>query len=417
MAIQMNEWGMMREPDSATRIPLQGLFGWEESGRAVGAGLSSVLVGLAELAKARERVSATGELAAFSERLHAIGDEVRDELEDCEVQDWEYAWREASSPRLAEAVAELPPASRQAGRELAEAFNAKASLMALRDHEVGKINRSRELWQRQVDSAVEAGDEELAKECLQSGAGVFVPEAEMEGTLRLAGSRARAARWRRELSQAPLQALGDFAAAGADSLPEDAEVAGRLEEEMRRAGSDQRVALSAKLSGQVRAGQAFDKAELEAARRAKLLTESQYGNACAEAARPAGAGEWCAWQRRIDECAEDAAAVAGLQLDIATAAMPGDDRKRLLGRLEMACRVPRADREALSRRLWEMYRRGGFGCPGDALALQRLADVQRDGLPVLAEQGAEASALWVEALGSESGRWVRFSSINNETVV
>lgn len=409
MAIRMKEWGMMRVPGNAAHVPVQGLMGWGDAARNVGAGISSVLLGSVELAREKERVEEAGELAAFSERLRAIGEETREELAQRDVQDWNYAWREASGPRLAEAVEELPLASRQAGRELAEAYNARASLQALRDRELDKISRSREQWRQRVDAAVEAGDEEQARHWLQQGAGVFVPEGKLGQEEQAVSDKARAAQWRKSLSLSPVQALGDFAAAGKEALPMDAGEVRRLEEEVRKVHRSQKQQLSVALADCVQQELPFDEAELQQAHRAHLLSDAQFSQAQAVPASME-VSDLCRWQQRIDECSDDAGEQADLRLDIATAPLPVLERRRLLGRLDMACRVDRGDRATLSRQLWQLYQQGHFGCPGDALALQRLADLQRDGLPVLAGQGTEASAHWVDALRQGTGRWVCFSS-------
>lgn len=407
---------MQRAPGDAAHLPVQGLMGWGDAARAVGSGISSVLLGSVELAQERERVAVAGELAAFSERLRAISDETRAELAGREVQDWDYAWQEASGPRLAEAVEELPPASRQAGRELAEAYNVRASLQALRDREVEKIGHSRDQWRQRVESAVEDGDEEQAKRWLHSGAGVFVPMGKLGQEERDVADRARAARWRKSLSLSPVQALGDFAVADKASLPEDARVMQQLEGEAHKVHRFQKQQLAGALAEQVQQESLFDKEALESASRAHLLSDAQYEQARA-VPKPLAVADLCRWQRRIDECAADDAQQADLKLDIATAALPFRERKSLLQRMDMAAGVERSDRETLSRQLWWLYQRGNFGCPGDAMALQRLADAQRDALPVLAEQGAEASAQWVEALRQNTGRWVCFSSHQDETKV
>lgn len=409
MAIRMKEWGMMRVPGAAAHVPLQGLMGWDDAARNVGAGISSVLLGSVELAREKERVEEAGELAAFSERLRAIGEETREELAQRDVQDWNYAWQEASGPRLAEAVEELPLASRQAGRELAEAYNARASLQALRDRELEKISRSREQWQQRVEAAVDAGDEEQARHWLQQGAGVFVPEGKLGQEEQGVADKARAAQWRQSLSRSPLQALGDFDEAGTDSLPADAGVARRLQEEVRKVRRSQKQQLAVALADCVQQECPFDEAELQQAHRARVLSDAQFRQAQAAPA-PLAVADLCRWQQRIDECSDDAGEQADLKLDIATAPLPVEERRRLLSRVEMAAGVGRGDRQTLSRQLWQLYQQGNLGCPGDALALQRLADLQRNGLPVLAGQGTEAAAHWVDAVRRNTGRWVCFSS-------
>jgi hypothetical protein len=114
--------------------------------------------------------------------------------------------------------------------------------------------------------------------------------------------------------------------------------------------------------------------------------------------------------QRVDECPADSSARTNLVLDIATAALPMEERRQLLERLEMAATVEPSDRLALSRCLRQLYDSGALGCPGDAVALQRLADLQLAGLPILAREGSEAAARWAEQQRSNAGQWVCFEN-------
>ncbi len=85
MAIHMKEWGMLRAPSPAVHIPVQGVTGWGEVAESVGRGISTLLLGSTALAKEKEQVETTGDLAEFSRRLHAIGDETRAQLAERDV--------------------------------------------------------------------------------------------------------------------------------------------------------------------------------------------------------------------------------------------------------------------------------------------------------------------------------------------
>lgn len=411
MAIRMKEWGMLSAPSPAVRVPVQGVLGWSEVAGDIGSGISSVISGGAALAQQKDEVNAAGDLAEFSGRLHAISEETREELAERDVKDWEYSWQELSAPRFAEAVAELPPAAREAGRELAEAFSRKAAVQALRDHELNRLDKSRTSWQRRVESAVRRGDAAQAESWLQSAAGVFVPQGELEQARRRVRSRACVSGWRRALAENPLRALGDIRQAPEDALPRDAEDKRYFEAEVRRYRRDETARLAETLARYVTEQEPFDDELMQQAGRAGLLDERQLATADAPQ-RVLSPAERCDWMRRVDEVADSSEARTRMKLNIATAPFHFDERRELLERLQTSSKLSSDDRLTLSRSLWQMYERGEFGCPGDAAALQRLADLQKAGLPVLVEEGSEAAARWLEHVRGGGERWVCFSQNN-----
>lgn len=408
MAIHMNEWGVQRAPSGVVQVPLQGLMGWESAAREIGEGVSDVLLGSAKMAEEREKVTRTGELAAFSERLRTIADETRAELSDQQVGDWDYAWRAAYAPRLAEAVAELPPSARQAGRRLAELHSAQASVEALRDRELSRIGKARQQWQRRVDEAVEAGDEERATRWLRSGQDVFVPTGKMEEQQQAVSSRAAFSRWKAGLESSPLQTLAGLREAAEEGLPSRKEERTLLRREEERAQKRARRAFLERLTSGLEDDDWPDDDEWTLACRAGVISEEQKKSALAEP-QALSLRERCDWQRRIDESADDEESLTALQLDVLTSALPRRERRTLMARAKLAAGVTMADRRAMSNQLWNLFSEGCFGCPGDRMALQRLSDLQGAGLPVLAEQGSEASARWVEGLRRSADCWVCFT--------
>lgn len=408
MAIQMKEWGMLSTPAASVSIPTQGLMGWGDVAADLGAGLGSVLIGTSELLNERNRVTAGGELAAFSADLRKIGDETAAELSRREVKDWDYAWEQLSAPRFAEAVAGLSPQSRAAGAELASAYSMRASVMARRDREVAGIARARNNWQQRVDAAVSAGDEESADRWLQSGAQTFVPPAQLESQRNHVRNRARAARWRNAFRQDEMNALTMIQHADADSLPDSENEMRQVEEECTLAKSRAGNHFAQYLTASLLSGRTPDAAECAKARDAGIITPAQYDSAQQEICA-LSTEEVCEWMRRIDECPAEEAPRRDLVLSIGTAAVPVAQRADLLRRVERAAGVPAADRRALSGQLFCLYRRGVFGCPGDAHAVRRLCSLQQQGLCVLADEGSEASARWLKSLGSAAGTWVCYS--------
>ena len=412
MAIHMKEWGMLRAPSPAVHIPVQGVTGWGEVAESVGRGVSTLLLGGAALAKEKEQVRATGDLAEFSRRLHAIGDETRAQLAERDVQDWDYAWQEVSAPRFAEAVAELPPATREAGSEFAEYYSRRAALEALRDRELQQLGKARNHWQQRVDAAVQAGDAEQAEHWLQSAAGVFVPQSELESECTRVRSRACSANWRTALAERPLQALADWAVASPESLPQDSAEKQQLQAEIELARKAARAQLGQEMAQLSANQQPYDVDVLEQSERAGLISRAQLINAQSKP-QPLETRELCCWQRRVDEVADDEAARMDLQLDILTAPMPLLERSALVARLNAGAGVPQGDRQAFSYTLWDYYSTGHLGSPGDDAALQRLAQLQQVGSAILADEGREAAFRWLESEQGSKERWVCFTSFNN----
>ena len=72
MAIRMKEWGMQQAPQSPVRIPVENLHGWVDATQRLGRGIVSSILGTQQLLQDEEKVTAEGELAAFSEQRYSI---------------------------------------------------------------------------------------------------------------------------------------------------------------------------------------------------------------------------------------------------------------------------------------------------------------------------------------------------------
>lgn len=406
MSIRMKEWGMQQAPAAPPRIPVENLHGWVESTEKLGRGVVSTVLGTQQILQAEAQINAGGELAAFSEQLHRIGDETVAELADRPVQDWDYSWAQISSPRFAEAVAALPPQARAAGAELAEAFSAQASLKALRDRKVNGIRQAQQHWQQRVDAAVQSGDAHRAEQWLESGAGVFVPHGELKQRKQEADSKACAARWMGALQADPVQALADFYSASTSTLPALESDRTLLAEQMQRQQAQERRALAQAFI----AGNRPAEPEIQRCLAAGVLYPQEAEQATATP-RELSTAEHIDWLRRVDECAADEAAQTELLMAVGVAPMPPATRSKLVERMQLTARVAPEDRRAFSRRLLYLYAEGGFGCPQDTEAQQRLRNLQLSGMPVLAEQGVDAAAEWLQALHTHGNAWVCFSDL------
>lgn len=398
----------MSQPSRGVRLPIDGLTGWGEAARRVGEGVSAVLTGTARVLQERAQVSAAGELASFSARLKAIDEETREELAGQEVQDWNYAWQTASAPKLAEAINELSPDSREAAHELAQAYNAKASLAAQRDYELGRIDRAREQWRSQLNHAVETGDARQAQEWLRAGQGIFVPETRMPQENETVESRVSLSRWKKGLQETPLLTLSELSAAQEYELPRQKTDAQRLTHARSEASRFARREVLSELISCMDSGVTPDPDYLKMAVAAGVLTQEQSQAALQEKPAELTRARRRIWLRRIDECPDDEESAEKLRLDIAAADMPVKERQELLSRVEQSRNLPAERRISLSRELWSLYQNGALGCPGDDIAQQEFARLQQDALARLNRQQLEETAEWLSSLKSLSNRWVCF---------
>lgn len=390
-------------------MPTDGLTGWSEGARRVGEGFSAILAGTARVMHDRAQVAAAGELADFSERLKTIEQETRDELANQDVQDWNYAWHTTSAPKVAEAINELSPSSRRAGQQLAAAYTARAAVEAQRDYELGKIDKARTQWKTQLDNAVQAGDARQAHEWLQVGQGIFVPEENLPAESEAIESQARLSHWKKELQDAPLRTLSALAGAQESELPQqktDAQMLAHAQSLARRTARRQALG---NLVSCMESGVTPEREYVEMAVKAGALTEKQAESAMKETSSALTPVMKCDWTRRVDECADGDEAAENLMLDIATADMPVHDKRYLLNRIETSRKLPAADRQLLSRKLWDMYHDGIFGCPGDELAQSHFAEIQQSCLARLQNDGKDGMAHWLSSLRHSTDKWVCFS--------
>ncbi len=409
MSIRMKDWGMLQAPSAGVRIPVQGISGWGEAAQAAGSGISAAIAGGMALADKVQQVNTVGELAEFSGHLRRIGAEVQEELGAQDVQDWEYSWQQLCAPRFYAAVEELSPAAREQGRILAAEYSRRMSVQAWKERQLDKVKRARERWQQRVEEAVEAGDASAAERWLQSGAGVFVPLEQVSAQGNILRSRACAAGWRAALAGNPRQAMADYAGARSEALPQEREDARELQQHVEQLRQQERAVFARQLASYVKDGIPYGHRELEQAVQAGLLNRSQMLTALAQEK------EWqpeerCNWFFRVDEVGETSGEQDDLRMQIVTAALPDAARRELLARLELAIRVAPGDRRALSRSLQRAYGTGSLGCPGDTEALERLAELQQSGLELLAQQGAEPAAQWLQQVSNSGNNWICFNN-------
>ncbi len=407
---------MLAAPGQPVHIRTQGLHGWERSARSLGKGIADVLEGGGRLWELSERVTRTGELAAFTEELRGISAEVGEELKEQEIRDWDYSWKAAITPRIHEAVAALSPESRDRALEMARLYSAQSSIEARRAREVQRIATARERWEQQLEASISSGQEEQAARWVEAARGVFVPEDALDGRVEEARSRACRSRLEARLEASPLEALAEMAEhAREGKLPVRTEEGRLLEQSCRRARHRLRRELSVSFSDRLREGEEIEPAALGLAARAGIIPAAPERAEEGEPAAPSLARR-SEWRRWLDAREEGEESELDARLAIASASLPLAERRALLAHLERTQKVPAADRRALSNRLFVLYNSGAFGCPGDAEAERALLRLQEEGAALLGSQGAEAAARWLDSRRAAADNWVCFEAGQQQSV-
>ena len=394
---------MLAYPQNRIHLPLQGIAEMDMPARRLGQTVEQAAAVGARMAEELQEVSAAGELAAFAGRLSEMERETREELSTLPVRDWDYAWAQASEPRIREALSELPEQVRPVARELAERYVAQASISARREYELEKIRAARQQWQRRVDESVAAGNGEAAEQWLRAGSRVFVPETELEEQAVSVRSRSALRYWRNALEQDAEKALHRLQLEDA-SLPEaekDRKVLAEMQVQARR-----RVqrSLAEEISREVEACRPIPAHLYERAANVGLISQEQVAAAAVPAA-PLPPQKSCDWMRRIDESRPEDA--DELLLALAVEPVLPHERRLLLQRMRAWEDTEPAPRHEMSAQLWNMYRAGRFGCPGDAEPLVSLGRVLEQ-LPDALRQHAspEARHRWLRARLPQEKSWI-----------
>lgn len=397
---------MLAYPRQGVHLPLNALNDWGRSGRALGQGVAEAGSGATELAEAIYRVQKTGSAADMSSALEQIGRETTAELLELPVRDWDYSWQQAYEPRVQELLSQYSGDDREQARRLSEVYGRRYSLDGRRRLEVERIRQSRRNWQQQVDSAVQQGDSQSARDWLEQGSGVFLPEEQLPQLLDQAQSRSLHARWQQRLLQEPCAALAAWNDEQ-EERPADAEALRALKLEVEQTRRRVLGSLAAELAAGVAQEKEPAAAELGQAVQAGVLQLEQVAEWLAAPRVPA-AGAVCDWQRRIDERSGDDD--ERLTVDIALAPLPVRQRRALLARLQATTALPAQQRVGISRCLWNLYRQGGLGCPGDAEALQALERLQNEALARQCAGTEKDCTRWLTQLRSETENWVCYEA-------
>lgn len=397
---------MLSYPRQGVHLPLNALNDWGRSGRVLGQGVAEAGTGATELADAVYRVQKTGSVADMASALEQIGRETTEELLELPVRDWDYSWQQAYAPRVQEMLARYSGEDREQALRLSELYGRRYSLDGRRRMEVERIRQSRRNWQQKVDSAVQQGDSQSARDWLEQGSGVFLPEEQLPQQLDQAQSRSLQARWQQRLLQEPLAALVAWNGEQ-EERPADAEALRALNQEVEQTRCRVLGSLAAGLAAGVAQGKEPDAAELQQAVDAGVLPLEQVAEWLTSPREPVS-GAVCDWQRRIDE--RSTADDERLTVDIALAPLPVGQRRALLARLQATTALPEQQRVGISRCLWNMYRQGYLGCPGDVESLQALERLQKEALERQCSGTEKDCTRWLTQLRSETENWVCYEA-------
>lgn len=400
----MKEWGMMSYPRQGVHLPLNAVNDWGRTGRVLGQAVESAGHGLAELLPAIAQVARTGQQADIAASLENIAQEATEELMALPVRDWDYSWQQAYEPRVQELVAQYEGENRDAALRLSKEYGRRYSLEGRRKLELGRVQSARQLWQEQVDSAVQRGDVDSAYRWVEHGRGVFVPESEMLHSLDQVRNRSLLHSWQQKLQENPAAALAAWRTSAAPR-PESQEERRLLENEINKTQERLYGDMALQLGSAIEQGNEPDRQVLTQAVESGLLSAEQVARYHSPR-QELQTNEACDWLRRIDE--RDTADDARLTVDIALAPIPNEQKKLLLGRMQSTAAVPAPRRVEMSRTLWNLYRDGRFGCPGDAEALQCLGRLQEEGGLRLQSQQEKEVDNWLSRLRSPENGWVCF---------
>jgi hypothetical protein len=159
------------------------------------------------------------------------------------------------------------------------------------------------------------------------------------------------------------------------------------------------------LAAAVEQGQEPDATMLARAAAAGVLSPELVA-AQGRAVEPLSVEDTCNWLRRIDE--REPGEDDPLVVEIALAALPAEQRRLLLQRVQHTAALPPQQRCSMSRTLWNRYREGCFGCPGDAESMLTLGRLQEEALIRMTTQPEKETTRWLEELGTNADAWLCF---------
>lgn len=406
MPIRMKEWGLKAYPGQSVQVPMSGIAGMGEAARAFGRGLAAAGQGVEALMEMQERVVSQGELAALRDDLQTVAEKAQLQMaESGDTENWAESWQQTVAPMVEPLLQKIPERRRGSALRMAQETLQRASMDAQRRHEVGRLTQARRQWEKRVADAVQLGDEKAALSRLEEGREIFVPESEMDGRRKAVSSGCCASAWRTQLQSDPVGALTAWRAEAA-KRPEQEADSHALHEEMAETSMVLRRKLGEEFSQTLLQGMPPAPEAVQGAVSAGLLEPREK----AVKLQPLSARDEAEWMRRADECEADEDSLAALRLRLATLAAPVPQRRRLMTYLEEGRALPQEPRRELSAALWELYRRGSFGCTEDEVPQQRLCRLLNESRRLLTDGDADAANTWLSSLRRKETPWLCFES-------
>lgn len=402
----MKEWGLKAYPGQSVQVPLSGIGGMGEAARSFGRGLAAAGEGVAKLMEMQEGVVARGEAAALRDEVQKVADNARQQMEQGgDIDNWEESWQQTVAPMVEPLLQKIPERRRDHAVQVVRETLQQASLEAQRQYEVGRLSQARQQWEARVSAAVQRGDRKAAVSRLEEGRDVFVPEGEMESRRKSVESGCCAAAWRSRLQEDPVGALTAWRREEAPRPENEADLRA-VKDELAESGRALRRQLGSEFASTVLQGLPPAPEAVKGARAAGLLEPEE----ASPTARPLSSRAEAEWMRRVDEMEGDEDSVAAMQLSLATLPAPVSQRRRLMTYLEQSRTLPQDARRGLSTELWNLYRKGAFGCAADAVPQQRLCRLLTEGRRLLAAGDAEATSAWLKTLQSKETPWLCFEA-------
>ncbi len=398
MAIRMKEWGMLAP--AAAGVDRSGqkqailnhvdvAQSRAQSLQQLGSGLGTYLQGEGEREERRRlkeqedllnQVQSTGELSHLMNKLHEASQLSADEMQDINPdQDFEYAWKQRSTPHYKAALSSLSPASRQAGEQLANMMNQQAYIQTRQQHKLSRISQARHQWNESLQRSIDEGNENDAGNWVESVADIFIPRSDVKKAKTTAQSAARFRQWDDRFKNAPIQTLAEYKKAASNQLPHNEEHRNNLTTLYKETRLGAKSALVNELSRKILANQQMTASELQSSLDAGLISEQQvekltYQPSSLPTSR--NALSYCQWQQRIDLCPSVEEDLLDTKLQIASAPLATAEKKQLLLRLESNATLPENTRSSMSHSIWNAYQSGKLGTPGDSMSLARLRALQ-----------------------------------------
>ncbi len=427
MSIKIQDYGLLRMlPDTSGLIPLSAV-------QAQAAGVERFMRGVAAVADTAggalsemERVKEAGQWAEARDGLYRFERDVMRELEDvAQSDDLQERWRQAIKERLPEYLpGELTQGVRERVALAAESLEKSGSIYLKKLNGLGQVSRARQSWERGVQTAVERGDEELARRRIGEGQGVFVtgaaaPQFPTDARQRIALNR--------RVPDAPKDPEAVMRQLP-DRVPDD-EPTRKVATEAGVSYAELRRRYAESIFNGVAQGNVLRDDGLANSEQYGLISSAQlrrYADARDRRAKalwdgvkePENHELLLNMIRVVDEDCGGSADV-DCMIEVATSGLPAEDVAYLAQRRAVMRTVPQELRRVASRRLNHMYRSGAWGPYDEARAIEECLRVQRSLLAAVEKSPADPEAA-MEAVFKRENRfqdegWVRYRDMKNKS--